>query len=86
MVNRMIEKVAEYWKTEENKIKCGLCPHSCYISDGGRGKCGVRVNTDGVLFAKSYGKATSVALDPIEKKPLYMFHPGKKIVSIGSYG
>jgi len=82
----MFDKVAEFWKNEGNEIKCGLCPHSCCISEGFKGKCGVRANRDGVLYAESYGKVTSIALDPIEKKPLYMFMPGKKIVSVGSYG
>jgi len=79
--------IADFWeKTSENTIKCGLCPHYCNISIDKTGKCGVRTNKNGTLIASGYGKVTSVALDPIEKKPLYMFHPGKKIVSIGSYG
>ena len=80
-------RIAEYWeKTSNNTIKCGLCPHYCTINDNKTGKCGARTNKDGTLYASSYGKVTSIALDPIEKKPLYMFHPGKKIASIGSYG
>jgi len=80
-------KPAEYWdKTDKNNIKCGLCPHYCNISVNQSGRCGVRTNIEGELYASSYGCVTSVALDPIEKKPLYMFHPGKKIVSIGSFG
>jgi len=80
-------RIAEFWdKTENNAIKCGLCPHYCTINDGHTGKCGARTNKDGTLYASSYGMVTSIALDPIEKKPLYMFHPGKKIASIGSYG
>jgi len=80
-------KIAEYWeKLEENKVKCGLCPHYCIISDGKTGRCGARTNQNGTLFASSYGCVTSIALDPIEKKPLYRFHSGKNIVSIGSYG
>ena len=83
----MNKRVAEFCeKHSDNTIKCGLCPHSCIIPDNTIGMCGVRVNTDGKLFAESYGKVTSVALDPIEKKPLYHFYPGSKIVSIGSYG
>ena len=65
---------------------CTLCPHHCEIADGNAGLCGVRVNTGGELLAESYGRVTSLALDPIEKKPLYHFHPGSKILSIGSYG
>ena len=80
-------RVAEYWKSQDNNaVKCTLCPHFCVISDGKAGKCGVRRNDNGTLIASSYGFVTSIALDPIEKKPLYTFHPGKKIVSIGSYG
>ena len=80
-------RVAEYWeKTADKTIKCGLCPHYCTINTNQTGKCGVRTNKEGTLYASSYGKITSIALDPIEKKPLYMFHPGKKIASIGSYG
>jgi len=81
------KRVAEYWeKLSDNLIKCGLCPHYCNINENNRGRCGVRANREGTLIAESYGSVTSIALDPIEKKPLYMFHPGKKIVSIGSYG
>jgi len=80
-------KIADYWEKQENNIvKCGLCPHYCIIKNNHRGKCGVRLNNNGTLIATSYGCVTSVALDPIEKKPLYYFHPGKNIVSIGSYG
>jgi len=79
--------IAKFWKkTEENKVKCGLCPHYCEINEGRVGKCGVRINVGGTLIASNYGKVTSIALDPIEKKPLYMYRQGKKIVSIGSYG
>ena len=73
-------------KLTNNTIKCELCPHYCHIQENQTGKCGVRTNRAGELYADSYGCVTSIALDPIEKKPLYMFHPGKKIVSIGSYG
>ncbi|MCL2821299.1 MAG: AmmeMemoRadiSam system radical SAM enzyme [Oscillospiraceae bacterium] len=75
-----------YEKLDNKATKCGLCPHYCIIADGKTGLCGVRSNIDGELRACSYGLVTSVALDPIEKKPLYHFHPGKKIVSLGSYG
>jgi len=83
----MSHRIAEYWeKLDNNVIKCLLCPHYCNIGVKQTGRCGVRTNRDGVLIADSYGCVTSIALDPIEKKPLYRFHPGKKIVSIGSYG
>ena len=48
--------------------------------------CRVRGVVDGSLSLLNYGVISSVALDPIEKKPLYMFHPGEYILSIGSFG
>ena len=81
------ERIAEYWENSgSNEIRCLLCPHFCIIKENQVGKCGVRGNNNGTLMAESYGCVTSIALDPIEKKPLYKFHPGTKIVSIGSYG
>ena len=81
---------AQYWQSKaskENKdVACVLCPHSCLVKVDQVGFCGVRENREGVLFASSYGAVTSLALDPIEKKPLYHFQRGKKIVSIGGYG
>ncbi len=69
-----------------NKVKCFLCPHNCVIADGKFGLCSVRKNIDGVLETVNYGEITSIAVDPIEKKPLYHFMPGKNILSVGSYG
>jgi pyruvate formate lyase activating enzyme len=50
------------------------------------GFCGVRACRDGNIFPDNYGRITSLALDPIEKKPLRRFHPGSYILSAGSYG
>jgi len=58
----------------------------CDLDPGQHGFCGARSNIDGKVICESYGKATSIALDNIEKKPLRMFHPGSKILSMGSYG
>lgn len=82
-------KEALFYKKQEGKdckVRCLLCPHLCYIPDGGKGLCQVRSNSKGVLYAQSYGELTSIALDPIEKKPLRRFYPGAKILSVGSYG
>ncbi|MBQ6129198.1 MAG: radical SAM protein [Lachnospiraceae bacterium] len=65
---------------------CTNCPHKCDISEGGTGRCHARGTSDGKVICKNYGRVTSLALDPIEKKPLAMFHPGSKILSAGSYG
>lgn len=66
--------------------KCDVCFRQCEIPEGGRGFCGARTCADGRVVAGNYARITSAALDPIEKKPLKMFEPGKKILSIGSYG
>jgi pyruvate formate lyase activating enzyme len=75
-----------YEKLEGGTVRCLLCPHLCEIAEGRSGICGVRENEGGVLFARSYGICTSLAVDPIEKKPLYHFEPGSLILSVGSYG
>ena len=78
---------SKYWAAAENRaVHCGLCPRRCHISENAAGFCGARENRGGRLIASDYGRVSSVALDPIEKKPLYMFHPGKKILSIGGFG
>ncbi len=79
-------KEALFWHAEGARVRCELCPHDCLIPDQGVGRCRVRQNEGGVLYSLNYGKVTSVALDPIEKKPLYHFHPGKPILSLGSFG
>jgi len=75
-----------YEKGDKNTVICNLCPHNCVIREGNIGICRVRRNVNGRLMALNYGKITSYAYDPVEKKPLYHFYPGKPILSIGSYG
>ena len=65
---------------------CDVCFRQCKTEEGKTGFCGARVCRDGSIIADNYGRITSAALDPIEKKPLKMFRPGKKVLSIGSYG
>ena len=80
-------KRALYYKTLENGIvKCKLCPHYCVIGDNEHGLCNVRINKKGNLYSELFEKVTAMGLDPIEKKPLYHFYPGSKILSIGSLG
>jgi len=79
-------KIAAYWAPEGDAARCALCPHRCRIASGKTGICGVRENRGGTLFAATYGKAAAVAVDPVEKKPLFHFHPGARILSIGSVG
>ncbi len=81
-------KEAEFYLpiSDSKTVKCDLCPHNCRINSGESGLCGVRINHNGVLIASSYGEISSLALDPIEKKPLKHFHPGSMILSVGSAG
>ncbi len=75
-----------YRKTEDRTVQCALCPNECVIKDGARGRCHVRLNKDGILYSEVYNKTTSMALDPVEKKPLYHFHRGEVILSLGTKG
>ncbi|MFC1698814.1 AmmeMemoRadiSam system radical SAM enzyme [Candidatus Omnitrophota bacterium] len=68
------------------KIRCLLCPNYCVLKKDETGRCGVRQNQAGRLYSLIYGEVCSVALDPIEKKPLYHFHPGESILSLGTKG
>lgn len=88
----MSSREAMYWTAvckqgeSSTQTQCLLCPHNCLITEKKSGLCGVRENVGGKLVASGYGIVSSIALDPIEKKPLYMFHPGSNILSIGGFG
>jgi pyruvate formate lyase activating enzyme len=77
---------ADLWKPEGDAIRCGLCPHACLIRPGASGVCGVRRNVEGTLIALTYGRVSSVAVDPIEKKPVFQYRPGSLVLSLGSVG
>ena len=77
---------ADYYSKEEDKIRCLLCPHNCLIPNNKFGICKVRHNHNGELVTDVYGKIAALHSDPIEKKPLYHFYPGSKILSIGTIG
>ena len=68
------------------KALCELCFHHCALDEGQTGLCRARACQDGKIVSLNYGKLTSLALDPIEKKPLCRFHPGSLILSVGSFG
>ncbi len=65
---------------------CDVCPRRCSIEEGKNGFCKGRGNREGRNVSLSYGKLTSIALDPIEKKPLARFHPGSRVLSVGTFG
>ncbi len=65
---------------------CRTCMHYCRLNPGQWGICRARKNEGGEIVCKNYGQISSLALDPIEKKPLNRFYPGSKILSVGSFG
>ena len=66
------------------KAVCDLCPRRCSLDENQLGFCRARVNHGGKIVCENYGRVTSLALDPIEKKPLRRFYPETKILSDGS--
>ncbi|MEG0990855.1 MAG: hypothetical protein RSN88_08345 [Gordonibacter sp.] len=68
------------------RVVCRICPHACVLVEGGHGLCRARVARGGAVVDENYGRVTSLALDPVEKKPLARWHPGSLVLSVGSYG
>jgi len=84
---RLSEVEARYYvKREQGGIECHLCPRRCLVTDLERGYCGVRENRGDVYHTLVYGLPCSVNIDPIEKKPLYHFHPGTTAFSLATAG
>ena len=80
-------KECKYYKRlDDGRVECTLCPHHCRIAEGKTGVCRSRRNQGGVLVSEVYGKPCSLAIDPIEKKPLYHFHPGTTCLSLACTG
>lgn len=80
-------KEALFWKKRnDKKVQCQLCPRNCVILDKKRGDCRVRENRNGKLYSLVYGESCAVAVDPIEKKPLFHFLPDSSVYSIGTAG
>ena len=75
-----------YRALDGGKVRCTACARYCTIPNGSHGFCFVRKNVDGRLLLLSYGKASAVQIDPIEKKPLSHFRPGSRVYSIGTVG
>ena len=76
----------KFYKEEDNFIQCQLCPHNCKLRENQFGICGLRTVKNNLPVAINYGEVTSANVDPIEKKPLFHFKPGKDILSVGTYG
>ena len=75
-----------YTKLEDDTVRCELCPHHCLMKPGNRGLCRSRVNHEGHLYSEAYSHPCALAIDPIEKKPLYHFHPGEECLSLACTG
>ena len=73
-------------KKRQEKRTCEICPKACVLGPDQVGFCGARGNVDGEIIALNYGRVAAMGLDPIEKKPLWRFHPGSRVLSVGSYG
>ncbi len=79
-------KEATYYRVLEDTLQCQLCPHYCRIDEGETGRCGVRLRQEKRLLESTFGQVHALAMDPIEKKPLYHFYPGREILSVGMAG
>lgn len=75
-----------YSKEADKKVQCRLCRHNCKVNPGKTGICNVRQNRDGTLYSIFYGNPIAMSVDPIEKKPLFHYHPGTKAFSIATPG
>jgi len=78
---------AAWWTPlDDGAVRCGLCPIGCRLREGRDGPCGTRGNREGRMVALQYGRIVAAGIDPIEKKPLYHFHPGAPILSVAAPG
>ncbi|HCE56661.1 MAG TPA: AmmeMemoRadiSam system radical SAM enzyme [Prolixibacteraceae bacterium] len=75
-----------YTKLENQTVRCELCPWYCILKPGQTGNCKVRSNENGKLITHVFNRVAAFGVDPIEKKPLYHFYPGKSILSVGEVG
>jgi pyruvate formate lyase activating enzyme len=75
-----------YEKLPDSRVRCYTCQWQCRINPGKYGVCGMYQNRDGTLFNLNYARVSSVAADPIEKKPLFHFYPGTLCLSLGTLG
>ncbi len=75
-----------FTKLADKKVQCRLCPHFCVLNEGEYGICRSRKNVSGHMVLMNYGEVCSINIDPVEKKPLYHFRPGSRILSLGNNG
>jgi pyruvate formate lyase activating enzyme len=75
-----------YRNLTDKSVQCRACPNFCVLTNGTKGKCGVRENKNGKLYSLVYGKVAAINIDPIEKKPFFHFLPGTESLSFGTTG
>lgn len=75
-----------YERLDGGRVRCNVCLWRCAVNPGKAGVCGVRVNERWKVVPLNYARVSSVAADPIEKKPLYHFFPGSSVLSFGGIG
>ena len=83
---RTTKEAMLYEKLAGDKVRCDLCAHRCVIADGEKGICQIRKNLSGALYTLVYGRSIIQHADPVEKKPLFHFHPGSTAFSIATPG
>ena len=76
----------KYQKIVKDRVRCEICPRGCTLGDEQRGFCYVRRNVKGKIILDTYGMNTGLAIDPVEKKPMYHFYPSSKVLSFGTLG
>ncbi|MBS3768306.1 MAG: AmmeMemoRadiSam system radical SAM enzyme [Candidatus Cloacimonetes bacterium] len=85
--SKWYEKEAQFYEEMgQDYVQCHLCPHNCLLKEGQKGICGARKNINGKLYTIVYSRPVAINIDPIEKKPLYHFYPGSRILSISTAG
>ena len=84
MASPLSKEAMAYTPLEDGSVRCDLCGRKCTIAEGNLGICKARINRKGLLFSLSYGRSCSTSVDPIEKKPLFHFHPGALVYSVAS--
>ena len=84
--NNAYVKEASYWQRKDLGVQCELCPDYCYLIEGQRGLCKVRMNKSNTLYTEVYNQPTTIHIDPIEKKPIFHMFPGSVILSLSTVG
>ncbi len=86
MMPGMVREALLYERRPGARVQCHVCQWRCVINPGKTGVCRVRENRDGVMHTVNYGEVSSIAVDPIEKKPVFHFHPSTSAFSVGGWG